>query len=111
MAQTHGFTEKAQQAILAAQRTARELRLAQLEPDVLLQALVTQQDGVVPQILHKLGISPSSIDQSLNAAIDQLPKLQYESETRISATTQSALDAAEKAAQQFSDEYISTEHL
>src|SRR5680860_261937 len=111
MAQTQGFTEKAQQAILTAQRTARERRLSQLEPEVLLYALVTQTDGVVPQVLQRLGLDPSSIASDLIGSIDQQPKLQYDADARPSSTTQSALDGAEKAAQQFGDDYISTEHL
>ncbi|CAN5773360.1 ATP-dependent chaperone ClpB [soil metagenome] len=111
MAQTQGFTEKAQQAILEAQRDTRERRLAQLEPEVLLLALVSQPEGVVPQVLRKVGIDPDSIARSLNARIDQQPKLQYNAEARPSTATQRVLDGAEKAAQQFGDEYVSTEHL
>jgi ATP-dependent Clp protease ATP-binding subunit ClpB len=111
MAHTQGFTEKAQQAILEAQRETRERRLAQLEPEVLLLALVTQPDGVVPQVLRKIGIDTSTLVRDLNAAIDQQPKLQYDAEARPSTATQRTLDGAEKAAQQFGDEFISTEHL
>jgi ATP-dependent Clp protease ATP-binding subunit ClpB len=108
---TQGFTERAQQAILEAQRDTRERRLAQLEPETLLLALVTQPEGVVPEVLRKLGADPATIARSLNTTIDQQPKLQYDAEARPSTATQRALDGAEKAAQQFGDEYISTEHL
>src|SRR5680860_1642393 len=111
MAQTQGFTEKAQQAILEAQRDTRERRLAQLEPETLLRALVSQADGVVPQVLIKTGIDPATVARGLNAVIDQQPKLQYDADARPSTATQKALGGAEKAAQQFGDEYISTEHL
>ncbi len=111
MAHTQGFTEKAQQAILAAQRTNREKRLAHLEPEVLLHALVTQEDGIVPQVRQKLGISPQTVSQQLDTLIERVPRLQYESEARLSPAMQSAFDAAESAAQQFGDEYLSTEHL
>ncbi|MBX3070075.1 MAG: ATP-dependent chaperone ClpB [Thermomicrobiales bacterium] len=111
MAHTQGFTEKAQQAILAAQRTTREKRLAQLEPELLLQALIAQENGVVPQVLQKLGIRPSDIDRQLASAVEALPRLQYESDARVAPSMQSALDAAERAAQQFGDEYLSAEHL
>ncbi|MGD9711320.1 MAG: Clp protease N-terminal domain-containing protein, partial [Thermomicrobiales bacterium] len=111
MAHTQGFTEKAQEAILTAQRKTRELRLAQFEPEVLLQALVNQQDGLVPQILQRLNIRPAEIDRQVIESLSRLPTLQYESEARVSPAMQTALDAAEKAAQQFGDEYLSTEHL
>ncbi|MCC6943440.1 MAG: ATP-dependent chaperone ClpB [Thermomicrobiales bacterium] len=111
MAHTQGFTEKAQQAILAAQRATREKRLAQFEPELLLQALIAQENGVVPQVLQKLGIRPSDIDRQLASSVEALPRLQYESDARVAPSIQSALDAAERAAQQFGDEYLSAEHL
>jgi ATP-dependent Clp protease ATP-binding subunit ClpB len=111
MAQTQGFTEKAQQAILAAQRLTREQRLAQLEPEALLYALITQEQGLVSQILQKLGVAPSSVEAELSLALERLPRLHYESEARVAAATQAVFDAAERAAQQFNDEFISTEHL
>ena len=49
------FTEKAQGAILAAQKSAQERSHTQIEVEHLLSALVSQEDGVVPQILGKLG--------------------------------------------------------
>ncbi len=111
MSQTQGFTEKAQQAILDAQRLTRERRLSQLEPEAILHALIAQQDGLVPQILLKTGVDPKSLLASVDAAVATLPALQYDAEARPSVGTQKVLDAAEKAAQQFGDEYISTEHL
>ena len=42
------LTEKAQEAIAAAQRLAEERRHTQLEPEHLLYALVNQENGVVP---------------------------------------------------------------
>ena len=87
MAHTQGLTEKAQQAVLSAQRSTRERRLAQLETEVLLQALVTQDDGVVPQVLQRLGVRPADIEEQLADLIDRLPKLQYESEARPSLNT------------------------
>ena len=50
------FTEKAQEAVLSAQRAAEERSHTQVEPEHLLLALVEQDDGVVPQILNKLGV-------------------------------------------------------
>ena len=49
------LTEKAQEAIVAAQRLAEERHHTQLEPEHLLHALVAQEDGVVPAVLERLG--------------------------------------------------------
>ncbi len=111
MAQTQGFTEKAQQAIVEAQRLTREKRLAHFEPEMLLLSLINQQDGLVPQILRKCGADTGAVANELTRIIDQQPRLQYDSEPRPSPSTQRALDSAERSAQQFGDEYLSTEHL
>jgi phenylalanyl-tRNA synthetase beta chain len=50
------LTEKAQEAIAAAQRDAEQRHNTQLEPEHLLLALVQQESGVVPAVLDKLGV-------------------------------------------------------
>ena len=54
MASTTRFTEKAQEAIVAAQRETEAKNISQFEPLALLLALLDQSDGLVPQILRKL---------------------------------------------------------
>jgi len=58
MATNQRFTEKAQEALIAAQRETENRRLAQLEPEALLFGLVAQPDGIVPQVLLKAGVDP-----------------------------------------------------
>ncbi len=111
MATGQRFTEKAQEAILTAQRLTQERRLAQLEPETVLYGLLAQADGVVPQILHKAGISPQAVLRQVEAEIERLPKLQYSAEPTISSGTRKMLEQAEREARGFGDEYISTEHL
>ena len=65
------LTEKAQEAIAAAQREAENRRNTQLEPEHLLLALIQQEAGVVPAVLDKLGISPTQ--PALRAAIKAQP--------------------------------------
>ena len=55
---TSKLTEKAQEAIVAAQRLAEDSHHTQLEPEHLLFALVAQEDGVVPAILERLEVPP-----------------------------------------------------
>ena len=60
------YTTKAQEAVIQAQSLAEELNHSQVEPEHLLLALLEQKDGVVPQILTKLGSSPSELTSELN---------------------------------------------
>ncbi len=52
------FTQKAQEAIIAAQSLAGEYSHGQIEPEHLLLALLRQSDGIVPQIVQKLESNP-----------------------------------------------------
>ncbi len=57
------LTEKAQEAVLAAQQLAEKRNHGAVDVDHLLLALVQQQDGVVPQVLQKLSVQPERIEE------------------------------------------------
>ncbi len=111
MAMNFQFTDKAREAIVAGQRTTEERRLAQFEPEALLLALVQQADGIVPRVLHTLGVDPTRVAREVELGLERAPKLQFSSEAVVSAGLRRALQAAESEAKQFGDEYLSTEHL
>ena len=111
MSINQGFTEKAQQALGTAQQRTRELRIAQLEPLAVLQALLVQSDGVVPQVLLKMGLDPRNLAVAVDQAVNALPKLQHSAEARLSNATVQLLEDANRIAGQFGDDYTSTEHL
>lgn len=111
MATNQRFTEKAQEAIVSAQRATQEGNLAQLETEALLVALLEQADGVVPQALLKIDIDPSQLLREAKAEVERAPKLQYSAEPTIGPNLRKTLQQAESEASQFGDEYVSTEHL
>ena len=104
------FTEKAREAISAAQKLAEAQNNSQLQPEHLLVALLRQQDGVVPQIVQKLGVVPATLIQQLRAQIDRLPKV-YGARFEVSQATSKLLHTAEGEAERLKDEYVSTEHM
>jgi len=104
------FTEKAREAISAAQKLAEAQNNSQLQPEHLLVALLQQQDGVVPQIVQKLGVVPATLIQQLRAQIDRLPKV-YGARFEVSQATSKLLHTAEAEAERLKDEYVSTEHM
>ena len=59
------YTQKSQEAILAAQRLAQDLNHQAIEPTHLLLALLQQDQGVVPAIVTKVAGSPSGISTRL----------------------------------------------
>ncbi|MCY4106756.1 MAG: ATP-dependent chaperone ClpB [Chloroflexi bacterium] len=105
------FTHKAQQAILAAQQRAAEAQHAELVTAHLLAALLTQEEGLVPQLIRKIGVPPAGLLREVEASLQQQPRLQQAAQPRLSDELDRVLRKAEKDAAQLRDEYISSEHL
>src|SRR5262247_3823543 len=105
------FTLKSQEALQAAQSHAQEKGNPQLAPEHLLWALVQQKDGVVLPVLQKLGANIQILARDLGSAVAKLPKVQGQTETYLSPELNHVLESALKEADQFKDEYVSTEHL
>jgi ATP-dependent Clp protease ATP-binding subunit ClpB len=104
------FTLKIQEALQVAQRRAETLKSAQLEPEHLLEALAWQEDGIVEPLLRKLGVSIDSLRSELDRHFSSQPKVDGR-QLSISSRMDAIFQQAEKEADQFKDEYISTEHL
>src|SRR5215471_10049215 len=105
------FTLKSQEALQAAQAHAQELGNPQVTPEHLLWSLVQQKDGVVLPVLQKLGANIQTLARELSAAVAKLPKVQGQAEMYMSPALNRVLEDAFKEADQFKDEYVSTEHL
>ncbi|MEO0025927.1 MAG: ATP-dependent chaperone ClpB [candidate division WOR-3 bacterium] len=105
------FTEKAQGALYEAQSLAQRLGHQELDAEHILLALVTQDEGLVPQILEKLGTRPEHIRQHTETALRDRPRVSGGGQVYLSSRAQQVLTAAEEEARRFKDEFISTEHL
>jgi ATP-dependent Clp protease ATP-binding subunit ClpB len=105
------MTEKAQEAIVAAQRLAEEYNHSQLDVEHLLFALVDQEGGVVPQILQRLGVDPRQVRNQVEALIQRLPRIYGPSQLTTSPRLRRAIEQAFQEANRLTDEYVSTEHL
>ena len=104
------FTEKAQEAIVAAQTLAGELHHSEVTPEHLLVALVEQQGGIVPSILRKMNLDPARVGRDARSLLDSLPKT-YGADLRFSPRMKLVTDSAQAEAHRLQDEYVSTEHL
>jgi ATP-dependent Clp protease ATP-binding subunit ClpB len=105
------FTHKAQEALQAAQGTARERQHSEIRPEHLLLALLEQEDGVVRPVLQKLGADVGGLSVLVRKGVDGLPRLGSASDPQLSPQLVRVLEAAQSEADQFKDEYISTEHI
>src|SRR5712692_4630370 len=104
------FTVKAQEALAAAQTAAEKADHPEVTPEHLLQALVSQEGGVVPAALGKMGVNSGAILADIDKALGALPQTQGAA-THMSPRLDAVLKTAMKEAEGLKDEYISTEHL
>jgi ATP-dependent Clp protease ATP-binding subunit ClpB len=106
------LTEKAQEAIAAAQRLAESKGNTQLEPEHLLDALVTQEGGIVPAVLEQLGVAPGTVDRALQSAIAGFARATTGGQQVFaSARFRRVFEGAQREAERLKDDYVSTEHF
>ncbi len=105
------FTEKAQEAVVAAPQLASELHHAQVEPEHLLVTLAEQQGGVVPSVLRKLQVDPADVARTMRDQLGKQPKAHGGAEPHIGPRLRVVFDAAQADAKVMQDEFVSTEHL
>jgi ATP-dependent Clp protease ATP-binding subunit ClpB len=105
------MTVKAQEAVQTAQEIAAHHENQQIEPVHLLAALVAQADGVVPPLLTRLGVRSETLSQEIEREISRLPKVQGFAQQHMGRPLNDVLENAFKEANNFKDEYVSTEHL
>jgi ATP-dependent Clp protease ATP-binding subunit ClpB len=105
------MTVKAQEALQQANDVAARHENQQIEPVHLLEALVSQTDGVVPPLLARLGIRTEALTQEIEREIARLPKVQGFAQQHMGKPLNNVLERAFDEAERFKDEYVSTEHL
>ncbi len=106
------LTVKAQEAVVEAQNLARGAGNPEVTTEHMLVALLRQEGGIVAPILNKLGVNPSTIETEAAAEIAKYSKVGGASaEPMISSSLRKVFDGAFKSADDFKDEYVSTEHL
>ena len=105
------FTEKARQAVSEANELAKQYNNSQIEVEHLLAALLSQEGGVVQQVIQKVGGNPAMTQRQVTEDIERLPRAYGGSEPSISPRLRKLLEAAWKEMSNFHDEYLSVEHM
>ena len=87
----------------------------QIEQEHLMLALLTDEQGFIPQLLSAMGMTVPSFAAAVKAEVEKLPKVsgggREADKVYVAQDVDRALKAAESAAQSMKDEYISVEHI
>ncbi len=106
------FTQKSMSAISEAHNFAIRYKHSEIKTEHLLLALINQMDGLIPNILQKMGINPAELTKKLEAKLNSMPKIEGGvGEARPNAEVNRIIVGAEDYAKKMGDSYISTEHL
>jgi ATP-dependent Clp protease ATP-binding subunit ClpB len=106
------FTNKAQQALMNAQNLALEYNHQDVRSLHILLALLMQKDGVVPEVVSKIGVRLQMLIDRVQSTLDGYSKVRGSNvQPSLSRGAMEVIGQAEKEAQQMRDEYVSTEHI
>ncbi|NLG24296.1 MAG: AAA family ATPase, partial [Clostridiales bacterium] len=109
------FTQKSLEAIREAQAITIRHQNMKIEQPHLLYALIDQPDGVIGQLLKKMGLDEGRALQACEAEIARLPKVggpgREADRVYIAPDVDQVFTEAEAQAEHMKDEYVSTEHI
>ena len=109
------FTQKSLAAIQSAQNLALEYGNQQIEQPHLLMALLSDPEGLVPQLCTAMNMTLPSFQAAVQAEVNKLPKVsgggRESDKIYVAQEVDKALRSAEQAAASMKDEYLSVEHL
>ena len=109
------FTQKTVDAVRRAQSLALAHDNMQIEQVHLLSALLSQENGLIPQLLKQMGVDTQSLLAAVDEQIQKVPGVsgpgREPGQVYVSRDVDAALTEAESAAERMKDEYISVEHV
>ncbi|MBO5265780.1 MAG: ATP-dependent chaperone ClpB [Ruminiclostridium sp.] len=112
---TQKLTQKSIEVIQNAQNIAVSNSNQQIDQLHLLLSLLTQQDGLIPQLIKSIGADETAMSEQAEKCVSELPKVtgsgRRPDEVYITADTDKAFTAAEESAKRMGDEFISVEHI
>ena len=109
------YTQKSLEAIQSAHGLAAAHQNQQIEEIHLLLALLQQENGLIPQLLRKMGVVVESLEGAAEAQVQKLPSVtgngREADKFYISSSMDRLMARSEQEAQQMRDDFISVEHL
>ena len=109
------MTQKTLEAMQNAQSLCTSYQNNAVEPVHILAALLRQSDGLIPQLVQRIGISAEGFANAAEKEVAALPHVtgsgRQAGMVYISNETEQLYNQAEQLAKQMQDEYVSVEHV
>ncbi|MEL3898910.1 ATP-dependent chaperone ClpB [Treponema phagedenis] len=106
------YTVKATEAINEAVSLAQQEDHSQIETEHLLYTLLTQEGGIIPPVIEKIGVPVERLIDEVDERLRKKPRVTGQSAQTYYAPILGKIFAnAEKIADKLKDEYVSCEHL
>ena len=109
------FTQKTVEALQRAQALAIEYQHMQVEQEHLMTALLEDKNGLISQLLQKMGLNVEGLRKAVTDSLGRIPRVsgpgREADKVYISQDVEKALLEAENRAKQMKDEYLSVEHV
>jgi ATP-dependent Clp protease ATP-binding subunit ClpB len=109
------FTEKSQAALMEAQAIGTRNQHQAVDVEHLALALLEQEDGLVPRLVEKAGVSPNLLKTKIQEALDRIPRVSGDTMSGqglyVTQRLNKLLVTAQDEAKRLKDEYVSVEHL
>ena len=109
------FTQKSLEAVQSAQSVAVENGNQQVGQPHLLLALLQQEEGLIGQLMGRMGVPMDSFVSAVTGTVGALPKVsgggREADKIYISQSLDQALNAAKQQADRMRDDFVSVEHL
>ncbi len=103
------FTTKAQEAIIQAQKIAKEMDQQQVDTPHLLAGIITVDESVADFIFKKVGVGLPEVRRELKQVLQDYPRVKGQSKQYLTGDANRALSRAKKMLADFGDQYISIE--
>ena len=109
------FTKKSLDAINEAQSIAIDYQNMNVEQEHLLYALMTQENGLIPQLFTRMGAAAEEVQNFISGLLGEIPKVtgsgREANTVYISQDVDKCLNKAEDTAKNMRDDFVSVEHI
>ena len=105
------LTKKSIETLNLAVKKCEEYKNTTVEPIHIFSALVSSEEGLIPQILVGMGVDTAALGRTLENEISALPKSYSTSSPYLSPDANALLTDADKRREEMGDDFLSVEHI